>query len=204
MSSRPRQLRSRPRSRGLARASSRGLTLLEIVLALTLLALLSATVLGSLSAIDAMQRRNQMVLAANEVASRLMLMQLDDDRSLPSKAQVIEQGPFLFMYDLVEETVKLELNRRQGSLDTKPQGLDRFQQYSITIYEAELINGMPRSVEQVAQLQRIVDPFTMRNRESMRRIEQDPNRFIGRVTQFFGKGAGGGSGPANPPRPTNR
>ncbi len=172
--------------------SGRGLTLLEVLLAVALLALIAASVLGAISAIDGMQSRSRMVLAASEVGNRLMLQYLDNEKSLPSKTQPIAYGPYQFFYEITTERVTMDLNERQRLGDARPneQGLGRFEQVSISVFEAKATDGQPVPTEQVAQISRMVDPFAMRNPETVQGFDRDQTRIQDLIKRLPGMGGG--------------
>ena len=165
-------------------ASRRGMTLLEIILALTLLSILFGVVFGLVGMLDGLQLRNQRSIAAKEVGHRLVLAHLDDDTAMPSKSQPIEYGRFKFMYDLHKEKVVMELNQTQRSSDVSPQGLDRFEMVTINVYDAEPAGDYFQPGELVAQLTRVYDPFAPRNPDSANRYFNDPNKLLKRVFEL--------------------
>ena len=165
------------------------MTLLEIVLAITLLTILFGVVFGMIGMMDNIQLRNQRSIAATEVAHRLVLAHLDDDTAMPSKTLPIEYGRFRFMYDLRQETVVMELGRTQRSGDVSPQGLDRFQMVTVNVYDAAPAGDYFEKGELVGQLQRVYDPFAPRNPDSANRYFSDPNKLLQRLNGWLNRGS---------------
>lgn len=94
--------RSRPSS------YRRGMTFMEVTLAVALLALLSSTVFGAFSYLTGRQRLEQQKLGAAEVANRLMLQHLDDPDSMPEAGLPVEHGPDRYRWDQVQTPVKIK------------------------------------------------------------------------------------------------
>lgn len=194
---------SRPPATPLPRAAA-GLTLLEVLLAVALMALIAAGVLSGITAIDAMQSRSKMVLAASEVGNRLMLQYLDNEDSLPPRSQPISYGPYSFFYEITNERVTMDLNQQQRTGDNRPNetGLGRFEQITITVFEGASAAGQLVPVDQVAQLSRIFDPFAMRNAETVQGFDRDPNRLerlMRRIGQMSGQGGPAPTSPSTGP-----
>jgi type II secretory pathway pseudopilin PulG len=175
------------------------MTLLEVVLAIAMLALIGASMLGAIGAIDTMQVRGRMQLGAYEIANRLLLQYMHDERKLPNKTLTLDYGPFRYFYDIEVERVKMDLNAVQGSGESVPQGLDRYEHVTITLFQAEGGEEAPSRGDQVAQIVRILDPFAPRNPETLASYKSDPTR----VNQLIGKLNLGSGGNQPPPPPRN-
>lgn len=176
------------------------MTLLEVVLAIAMLALIGASMLGAIGAIDTMQIRGRMQLGGYELANRLMLQYMHDGRKMPNKTLPLDYGPFRYFYDLEKENVKMDLNSVQGSADSVPQGLDRYEHITITLFQAEGDSEMPVRGEQVAQIVRILDPFAPRNPETIASYKDDPTKVQELISKLNLGGKSGG-GPSIPPQP---
>lgn len=161
------------------------MTLLEIVLAMVLLAIISTAVLGTIGTLENLQQNQEQMLSGYEVAHRLMLSYLDDDKSMPNRALPIEYGNSKFMYALDEEQVRMRLNRVQNSADSSPQGLNRYRQVTITVFEADVSLEYPRPGAQLAQLTRVYDPLAPRNADSAENTFSDVNNVLERVKRIF-------------------
>lgn len=91
-------------------ADRAGFTLLEAVLAVTLLAMIAAVLLSGMSNLWRQQARQQQALGAAELANRLMLQFLDDRRSLPSIAEPLRYGPYEYAWAIDERPIRVEEN----------------------------------------------------------------------------------------------
>lgn len=177
------------------------MTLLEVVLAIAMLALVGASMLTAIGAIDTMQIRGRMQLGGYELANRLLLQYMHDERKLPNKSLPLDYGPFRYFYDVQVEKVKMDLNSVQGSGESVPQGLDRYEHVTITMFQAQGDQDAPVRGEQVAQLVRILDPFAPRNPETIASYKNDPTRVNDLISKlgFGGASGGGNKGPSVPP-----
>lgn len=107
-------MRSVPRtSTGTARggvryAHRRGMTLLEVVLATTILAMIVSVLFGAIGFMLGRQRVEQQALGASEVANRLMLQYLDDFTALPPESLSVEHGRDRFRWTLERRGLRLE------------------------------------------------------------------------------------------------
>ncbi len=92
------------------RGSRPGMTMLEVVLAVVLLALLAATFLTSHSYMHAAASRESQRLGAAEVANRIVLQYIDDKKLLPSDSLPVDYSRMRFRWSLDEVPVELKLN----------------------------------------------------------------------------------------------
>lgn len=153
------------------------MTLLEVILAVALMAMVGASMLAAIGAIDTMQTRARMQLAGCEVGNRLLLTYLHEKNDLPSKLEPIQYGPFRFMYEVTIERVRMELNTVQASGGSAPQGLGRYRNVTMTIYQVEMVGDTPTRGEQVAQIARVVDPAAARNPETLASYKNRPDKI---------------------------
>lgn len=171
------------------------MTLLEVVLAVALLAMIGAAMLSAIGGIDSMQMRGKMQLSACEVGNRLLLQYLHDERKMPPEALPLDYGSFRFMYALEVEKVRMELNAELTRGENSPQGLDRYEHVTVTVFQAEQVGESVRAGEQVAQITRILDPFAPRNPETLATFNSDPTRVHELISKLgIGGGSGGGGG----------
>lgn len=92
--------------------SARGITFLEVVLAVALLGLTTMSVVLAVNYIGAASMRNAHRMNEAEIANRLLLQYFDDPASLPSDTQPIQygkEGEFRYRWTLGEEPVTVEL-----------------------------------------------------------------------------------------------
>ena len=145
----------------------RGMTFLEVVLAIALMGLIFAAVYSAFGFVGAMSRREQQKLAAAELANALIVQYLDDPNSLPT-TQPIDYGPWRFRYARAEEDVNFR-EARPASATTRNAPKTTPKQFTVTVWLSEESEGgsydPDTSVPQVA-LTRIVVPLTVRNPDS--------------------------------------
>jgi hypothetical protein len=153
------------------------MTLIEVLLAVLMLALMMGVVMSAVSSIAGMESRGHMRLAAQEVANRLLLQYLDDERSLPRQDEAIEYGRYRFKWRLDQTLATMSINRRQESAGAGLQKLDRYRLLCVTVYEAEQDGNFEIRGEPLASLTRIIDPFNARNPDSMVALGEDRDRL---------------------------
>jgi type II secretory pathway pseudopilin PulG len=193
----------------------RGLTLLEVVLAVMLLGLAAASIMSALAYVANHAERSEQRLGAYELANRLVLQYLDDQDTMPSEALALEYGNYVYRWKLREQTVKMETTRKQeqrrsrtasttGTTVSAPQGLDRFLRITVEVWIADDSGerSSPPPLEKMAEVSRVFDPIFPRNPDAMSRFdENDLNRLLSRLLGTSapaggnqGNGASGGSG----------
>jgi len=140
------------------------MTMLEVVLAVVLLALLAATFLSSQSYIHAAASRESQRLGAAEVANRMVLQYIDDKKLLPSQSIPVDYNRMRFRWSLDEVPVTLRLNPaaaeneadRGGGL-----GLERIRMIVVRAWLGEESGGSYTYSESVPSitLTRLFDPL---------------------------------------------
>ena len=185
--------------------STRGLTLLEVVLAVVMLGMVATSVMSAVAFVLGTEGRSRKILAATEVANRLILTHLDDKKNMPSRAAPIDYGPYRFTYDVDISTVSMELSSaaRDNASRTNTSGgnasatsLSRFKLVTVNVYvgEERSVGGVDKG-EQLASLSRIFDPTAVRNADVMSRFNDDPTRLSELIGEITGTSTGGsGSG----------
>lgn len=163
---------ARPR-RHAGAVSRRGLTLLEILLAVTMLVLVTTSITAAISAITAMEARSRKRVAACELANRLILQYLDEEEALPSSSLPLDYGKDRYFYELTPWQSRMEINRRQQSSGSNLQGLARYKVVRVTVYEAEEDGEYPIKGQQLASIERIFDPATARNPDTIAKLDQN-------------------------------
>lgn len=143
------------------------MTLLEVLLAVLLLSLTIAAVMTAVSSLAGMESNGRKRLAAHEIANRLILMYLDDEDSLPSKASPLTYGNHRFFWDLGETGATMVINRKQERNGANLQALDRFKLIEVVVYETEGEVGSEVQGEPIAALSRVIDPAAPRNPDSL-------------------------------------
>jgi len=96
-----------------SRQTRRGFSLLEVVLASVLLSLVAASVVGTITFINKAEEGRRHRLVAFEVANRLLLMYLDDEKAITQSPEinpnlVIRQDGYDFRWTIAYEPVTVE------------------------------------------------------------------------------------------------
>jgi len=171
----------------------RALTILEIVFAVVLLSLVTASVMGALASVQAVEVRDRQRLGAYELANRLVLQWLDDKHKMPPPGVPLDYGPFRYMWSKDDaDQVRMTLNSRQGGVDAPSlQGLDRYREITIYVYIAEGDPAHPYAGEQLASLSRIYDPAAMRNPSAMWNFSQNQDENIAELLRIITGQSGG-------------
>lgn len=181
--------------------SSRGLTLLEVVLAVVMLSMVATSVMSAIGFVLGSEGRSRKILAANEIANRLILTHLSDDKKMPPRNSPIDYGPYRFSYDYDLSNVTMELSTK--SLDNQARSnptssgspnasRSRFKLLTVTVYEGldRSAGGVERG-EQLATLSRIFDPTAVRNPDVLNDFNNDPDRLKVLIDSVTGNATGG-------------
>lgn len=176
------------RSDRAARFSRPGLTLLEMVLSVLILGLIAATLMNAVGYIVGVEARTRRLIAANELANRLILQYLDDDDSMPQRSKPLEYGEHMYTWDIQVQPVSMDPSSpiRDVMSSVAMQFMSRFKLVTIAIYEAEpSSSGGVITGEPLATLSRVFDPTTVRNPDAMDRMdESDVQELVGTLTGF--------------------
>lgn len=170
--------RPRPRPRG-----ARGVTLLEVVLASTLLAGAAATITGAFAAILRFTQRQELRLAATEIGHRIILQYLDDPEALRPDRDVFPLGRAKFRFLLNRQVLtdaqtgmedvsvrKAEQAQNLGFMEK----LKNLQMVTVEVYED--INGQ-RGPAPLASISRIYNPLGD--------PDDDPDAWMRNVANLF-------------------
>ncbi|MEL6329168.1 MAG: type II secretion system protein [Planctomycetota bacterium] len=204
--------RAMPKRRG---ASARGLTLIEAVLASVILGLLATTLMGAISSISAADLRQQQRLAAAELASRLMIMYLDDAESMPSNFLPVAYKTWDGLSPREQWRYRWDVNERFGvelepsisaaqEVPSLPDAFDGFagraKLVTVRVWLSEesggsflYDQGVPSSIAV-----RLVDPVDFENADSFqRRFPLESEEGVQRLMRTLmeatgGPGSGGG------------
>lgn len=162
------------------RDARRALSLLEALLATTLLGMAVSGVVGAVGAVQRMSEMDQHRLNATEVAHQLILQYLHDPNQLPDPSLPIEQGKGRYRYLISEEalTQEQEIGRVQtrrarsfGSLSQNERLGAGLVMITVKVYP-DSESSLSRSRE-LASLSRIFDPYSSTDDDTLlRHIEQ--------------------------------
>lgn len=165
------------------RTTARGITFLEVVLAVALLGLVTLSVVLATNYISAASIRNSHRLNASEIANRLMLQYFDDPNSLPSEGASIEYGregvSSRYRWALGEESLAVEIptpvtpsteeDKREQQLSRMGRSVtDRFERFRVVrvrVWLSEETGGSfsPETGVPQATLARMYDPADIPN-----------------------------------------
>ncbi len=178
--------------------SRRGATLLEVLLAASLLAAVAMVVASVLSQINLAAQNRALRLHAFEVANRVLLQYVDDPKVL-KPTDVYDDGTYLFRWDIDERPVTLE--EPINSATQKPERqqaqatLDQSIVIDVRVYEA-LPDGLGGHLygREIARLTRPYNALAMTNMNPtvLARRAKDPS-FINDLVGMLS-----GSGPRQP------
>ncbi len=172
----------------------RGMTLLEVVLAIAALGLIAAGATTTVGYLYGSQIREERRLAATELASRLILIYLDNPNDLPDSSEQIAYGRDSFRYDLSvmpvrvrpHDAVRRALAERRSS---SPIPIDRFEQVRVRVWLGENSGGSVNFSTAVpnAVLVRLYDPnYFNRNPDSGAKLFEDEQRRNEMFQQILG------------------
>ena len=149
--------------------ATRGLTLLESVLAATVLALVIAGVTGAVGFMTTDQRRDERRLGAMELAHRIVLQHLDDDQALAGQQGLpIDYGGARYRWDLKVQKLEVDTEGPEVERDEARAAFGRFRRVSVRVWLREESGGSTIPVAGVprAELSRVYDILPMRNPDS--------------------------------------
>ncbi len=174
----------------------RGVSLIEVVMASMLVAILSTAVVGGIVTVIAADMKNQQKLEALELGNRLLLQFLDDKAALPSEEEPIVQGLGTYRWHLTRTPVKLEMP--PGSIIMPPPAdspgektQTKTELLTVTVYSgvAQLGGGFTEG-HLLCTLSRLNHPLSLiyRNPDAMARAFSDPARAIEIFTDLIATG----------------
>jgi type II secretory pathway pseudopilin PulG len=165
---------ARPRRR-VASARS-GITLLETVLSVVLLGLAASALTMTVGSLTAQQTRESRRLACAELASRLMLMYMDDKNAMPSRSLPLDYDGQLYRWSLDESSIRARAARNDAADRQSERSLQRLKQVSVSVWHSE--DGVdaqrPPEGAPTVTLSRIVDPLIPANPDAIARRMNDP------------------------------
>ena len=189
-----------------ARASRRGVTFLESVLGVVLLALVTASLAGAVSFMQASHARLAQRLGAAELANRLILQFIDDDQSLPSPSLPVEYGRHLYRWSMEKSGVRFRPRTPLNAAPAQPAGafggvsLDRIQMVTVRVWLAPDSGGSYAYDPAVPGIvvTRLIDPLAMSNPDSLQTLLESPDGFERLMNQLMQLEQGGAG--AQPPQ----
>lgn len=149
------------------RPSHAGLTLLEVVVATAMLAILASAVLGAMTFMESYHAHNRHRLDATEVAHRLITQYIDNQELMPPENLPIQQGDSLYRWTKREEVLVSDdgesgLRRRVGrsasELSAMAQIPEMLNRLTISVYLDDPLRPI-NAAGPTAQLVRIYSPI---------------------------------------------
>lgn len=180
--------------------SARGVTMIEVVLASVLMAMIAMTLVSGLGYIHAAHRRQEANLGAAEMGNRIMLQLLDSEKSLPSDALPIaygSHGQLRYYWKVEKDKVDLRLNQAGALAEAgRTSGIrlnNLLDLVTVRVWQETVPNVNPALTGVPADftLKRIVDPIATRNPDSIMKQFSTPEGladFLNRVGQNQGGG----------------
>ncbi len=92
----------------------RGLTFLEVVIAIAMLSVFATLALGSIGYLAVNAERNKHRLQATELAHRVIVQYLDDREKAPDPDQSIWQGDAQYRVEIIKSVLDLEQSAVEG------------------------------------------------------------------------------------------
>lgn len=186
-----------PRTRPSTNARA-GMTFLEVVLAVALLGLVTATLATGIGSMERGQVRQKQRLACCEVANAIMLTFLDDEKAVPSELKPIGYGDSEYRFSLDVDRAVITLDRAalaDERYSRKAATIDRVKQITIRVWPSEEYGGSFRYNPNLphAVISRLHDPLAFSNPDSITtklQTEEGLTEVLNNLTEV-GAGSGG-------------
>ena len=176
-----------------ASPTRRGLTFLEIVLSVVLLAIATSMIMSAINNMLEAQGVHRQRLGAAEIANRLTLQYLDDKRTLPAQGLPVVYGRERYRWDYTERPVSIVTARPEAiqSRNASNQSLNRLVTVNFRVWLSEE-NGGSYGYDPLIPsftLSRVVNPTALRNPDTIDRMLKDPEAY----REFLANLTGGGT-----------
>jgi hypothetical protein len=159
-----------------------------------MLSITIGVVMGAVASIAGNEAYERRRLAAYEVANRIMLQYLDDEKALPPKTEAIEYGNYRFMWRLDKTSATMTINRKQEASGANLQKLDRYLLVCVTVFDAAQNGDYEVKGEPMAYLTRVIDPFAPRNPDSIETFTGDMDKINKLIQGILGGSADNSDG----------
>lgn len=173
-----------------------GTTFLEVLLAVTMLTLVTAMIMNAINSMVIAQTTQRQRLAAAELANGLVLTYLDDKKLLPQRNSVVVYGRDRYRWDYDERAVTITPSREETLAARSNQGLSlgRLKAVTFHVWLSEQSGGVAtfdeaRGSQVHFALSRIVDPIALRNPDAIERMLKDPEAYKEFLANFTNTGA---------------
>jgi type II secretory pathway pseudopilin PulG len=190
------------------RTSRRGLTFIETICAVAMLALVAAAVMAAFHSIIAQQERQAHRLGAMELCNRLILQYLDDSDTMPTSGLPILYGDERYRWELHEIPVQLVPARPDVAEDRSTSGtsaisVNRMTAINITVWLSEESGGSAAfdPAYPSATLTRLMDPIALRNPDTTKYLGKSSTKQQELIQRFrtVGRNATQPKPPSNTP-----
>ncbi len=191
-----------PAGSGRRARRARGMTLLEVVLAVVILGLVTSSIASAMAFVFRSERQADLRLAAHELGNRILLQYLDDESVIDRiKGQPLDYGNSRYRWEIDVERFAMNMkDPAAGSGRPRAQYKDRFELVTVRVWlESDAARGRFAAAdmgpEPLATLSRTLDPGAARNNDAMMRLGKDQNRLLNLVVRM---GIAQGGQPAQP------
>lgn len=188
----------------------RGLTLLECVGAVVMLAVVTAGIFSAVGFVLNSASREQERLGAVELANRLVLLYLDDSTSMPSPTLPLDYEQFQYRWTIEEGPIRLHdavpAKAPEGGSGSQPIQspitLERLKQVSVrvTLSRGPGVASWAGFTPPEATLTRVLDPLTIRNPDAFSNQINTPEgirRLLELMSGMGSRSVGGASSGAS-------
>jgi prepilin-type N-terminal cleavage/methylation domain-containing protein len=189
----------------------RGLTLIETVVAVALLATLSSVIVVGISMVMGQQIRQQQRLAAAEISNRLILQYLDDPDTLPDSNLSIAYGNERYRWKMNLAPVNLVSSRADVGSELEERSrltLDRLNALTITVWLGEESGGSFQyaPASPFFAITRVIDPVSnvTRNPDSLQNAARTEAGRARILNTYAGSRRGGFTPSQRNPNQPNR
>ncbi len=181
--------------------SERGITILEVVFAVVLLMMTTATLVSSNSFIYKSQGREAQRLGAAELANRLLLQYIDDKNSMPSESLPIEYSQRQYRWSMDERRVTVVYDPAAGDDEDNTSGIgpERVRLIVVRVWLGAESGGSSLYTDQVPSIviTRLHDPLGFEYRspdtsENQLKSESGIRDILNEIINLQG-GTGGGA-----------
>lgn len=174
------------------------MSLLEVVLAVVLATLVTATAVTAIGMGERAQARARARLSAYELAHRLILQYLDDPELMESESVPLRYGRDVFRYEM---DLSIARQRLSENASTNQNANDRFRALTIRVFATDEGSQYFTKREELAQITRIFEPVFRRNPDTIAMWDDNPDKVIKMIEDVYIKdptltsppGDGGGS-----------
>lgn len=176
------------------------------MLAVALLALVTAMIMVAINSMMAAQVMQRQRLGAAELANGMVLTYLDNRKKLPSTDAYLNYGRDLYRWSYTEQPVQIKPAREEALTARSNAALSWNRMKSVTfhVWLSEKSGGV-QSLDEASgtsvhfAISRIVDPIALRNPDAIERMLKDPVAYQEFIANFTPNQAPAGTRPPAKP-----